>query len=46
VRGTAIGRLGAMSALGLILGTLLWTIFHQHKSPAVTWFVVAVVFWA
>jgi MFS family permease len=44
VRGTAIGWLGAMSALGLILGTLLWTVFISISSPAVTWFVVAVVF--
>jgi MFS family permease len=41
VRGTAIG---AMSALGLILGTLLWTILISISSPAVTWFVIAVVF--
>lgn len=44
VRGTAIGWLGAMSALGLILGTLLWTILISMSSPAVTWFVIAVVF--
>jgi len=44
VRGTAIGWLGAMSALGLILGTLLWTILISMTSPAVTWFVIAVVF--
>jgi MFS family permease len=44
VRGTAIGWLGAMSALGLILGTLLWTVFISISSPAVTWFMVAVVF--
>jgi MFS family permease len=43
VRGTAIGWLGAMCALGLILGTLLWTILISMTSPAVTWFVVAVV---
>ena len=43
VRGTAIGWLGAMMALGLILGTLLWTILISIASPAVTWFVVAVV---
>jgi hypothetical protein len=33
-----------MSALGLILGTLLWTILISISSPAVTWFVIAVVF--
>jgi MFS family permease len=44
VRGTAIGWLGAMSALGLILGTLLWTILISMTSPAITWFVIAVVF--
>lgn len=43
VRGTAVGWLGAMSSLGLILGTLLWTILISVTSPAVTWFVVAVV---
>lgn len=43
VRGTAIGWLGAMFALGLILGTLLWTILISVTTPAVTWFVVAVV---
>jgi MFS family permease len=43
VRGTAIGWLGAMCALGLILGTLLWTILISMTSPAVTWFVIAVV---
>lgn len=43
VRGTAIGWLGAMFALGLIIGTLLWTILISVTSPAVTWFVIAVV---
>jgi MFS family permease len=43
VRGTAIGWLGAMFALGLILGTLLWTILISTTSPTVTWFVIAVV---
>jgi MFS family permease len=44
VRGTAIGWLGAMTTLGLILGTLIWTILISISSPAVTWFMVAVVF--
>lgn len=43
VRGTAIGWLGAMFALGLILGTLLWTILISVTTPMVTWFIVAVV---
>jgi MFS family permease len=43
LRGTAIGWLGAMCALGLILGTLLWTILISMTSPTVTWFVIAVV---
>ncbi len=38
-----IGWIGAMCALGLILGTPLWTILTSVTSPAVTWFVVAVV---
>ena len=42
VRGTAIGWLGAMAALGLILGTLIWTILISMTSPAVIWLVVAV----
>jgi hypothetical protein len=32
-----------MSALGLILGTLLWTILISMTSTAVTWFIIAVV---
>jgi hypothetical protein len=32
-----------MFALGLILGTLLWTILISTTSPTVTWFVIAVV---
>lgn len=32
-----------MMALGLIIGTLLWTILISISSPAMTWFVVAVV---
>ena len=43
LRGTAIGWLGAMCALGLILGTLLWTILISMTSPTVTWCVIAVV---
>jgi MFS family permease len=43
VRGMAIGWLGAMCSLGLILGTLLWTILISMTSPAVTWFVIAVI---
>jgi MFS family permease len=43
IRGTAIGWLGAMFALGLILGTLLWTILISLTTPMVTWFIVAVV---
>jgi hypothetical protein len=39
-RSCPISRSGA---LGLILGTLLWTILISMTSPAVTWLVVAVV---
>ncbi len=43
VRGSAIGWLGAMFALGLIIGTALWTILISVTSPEVTWFIIAVV---
>ena len=43
VRGTAIGWLGSMFALGLIIGTALWTILISVTTPMVTWFVIAVV---
>lgn len=43
VRGTAIGWLGAMFALGLIIGTALWTILISVTTPAMTWFIIAVV---
>jgi MFS family permease len=43
VRGTAIGWLGAMFTAGLIIGTLLWTILISATTPAVTWFIIAVV---
>jgi MFS family permease len=43
VRGTAIGWLGAMFTAGLIIGTLLWTILISVTTPAMTWFVIAVV---
>lgn len=43
VRGTAVGWLGAMFSLGLIIGTLLWTVLITVTSPTVTWFIIAVV---
>jgi MFS family permease len=42
VRGTAVGWLGAMFALGLIIGTGLWTIFIGTVGPFGTWLIVAV----
>lgn len=42
--GSAIGWLGARFALGLIIGTALGTIVISVTSPAITWFVIAVVF--
>ena len=43
VRGTAVGWLGAMFTLGLIIGTALWTILISVTTPAITWFIIAVV---
>lgn len=43
VRGTAVGWLGAMFSLGLIIGTALWTVLISVTTPMVTWFVIAVV---
>ncbi|HLI36147.1 MAG TPA: MFS transporter, partial [Streptosporangiaceae bacterium] len=42
-RGTAVGFLGAMFALGLIIGTGIWTGLIGPFGPVVTWIVVAVV---
>jgi MFS family permease len=42
-RGTAVGFLGAMFALGLIIGTGLWTLLIGPFGPVTTWAVVAVV---
>lgn len=42
VRGTAVGWLAAMFALGLIIGTGLWTILIGTLGPVGTWLVVAV----
>jgi MFS family permease len=42
VRGTAVGWLGAMFALGLIIGTGLWTLFIGTVGPRGTWLIVAV----
>ena len=42
VRGTAVGWLGAMFALGLIIGTGLWTIFIGTVGPVGTWLIVGV----
>lgn len=42
-RGTAIGFLGAMFALGLIIGTGVWTALIGPFGPVTTWVVVAVV---
>lgn len=41
-RGTAVGWLGSMFALGLIIGTGLWTLLIGWAGPVVTWLVVAV----
>jgi MFS family permease len=43
VRGTAVGWLGAIFTLGLIIGTALWTALISVTSPAVTWLVIAVI---
>ncbi len=43
VRGTAIGWLGAMFTLGLIIGTALWTALISVTTPAMTWLIIAVV---
>jgi MFS family permease len=42
-RGTAVGFLGAMFALGLIIGTGIWTGLIGPFGPVTTWIVVAVV---
>jgi MFS family permease len=42
VRGTAVGWLGAMFALGLIIGTGLWTLFIGTVGPFGTWLIVGV----
>lgn len=42
VRGTAVGWLGAVMALGFVLGTLIWTTLISVSTPEVTWLVVAV----
>lgn len=42
-RGTAVGFLGAMFALGLIIGTGVWTALIGVAGPVTTWIVVAVV---
>ncbi len=42
VRGTAIGFVAAMFALGILLGAALWTLLMAVSTPTVTWLVVAV----
>jgi len=42
VRGTAVGWLGGMFALGLLIGSGVWTILQAVANPNVTWLVVAV----
>jgi MFS family permease len=42
-RGTAVGWLGSMFALGLIIGTGIWTGLIGPFGPVTTWVVVAVV---
>lgn len=43
VRGTAVGWLGSMFALGLLIGAGIWTAMIGSVGPIVTWLVVVVV---
>lgn len=43
VRGTAIGFLGAVFTIGLLVGSFLWTVLISATTPVVTWVIIAVV---
>ena len=43
VRGTAVGWLGSMFALGLLLGSAIWTVTVSYANLNASWIVVAVV---
>lgn len=42
VRGTAIGWLGSMFTVGLIIGSLLWTALVSVTTLTITWLIIAV----
>jgi MFS family permease len=42
VRGTAVGWLGSMFALGTLIGAGIWTVMIGSVGPTVTWFVIGV----
>jgi MFS family permease len=42
IRGTAIGFVASMFALGILIGAALWTVLMALSTPTVTWLVVAV----
>ncbi|WP_067926787.1 MFS transporter [Alicyclobacillus shizuokensis] len=43
VRGTAVGFLGAIFTLGLLIGSLLWTLLISVTTATATWVIIAVV---
>ena len=42
IRGTAVGWLGSMTALGYIVGSAVWTLLVSYANLSISWLVVAV----